>query len=100
MIRPDVPSIIPPRPADTTADAERVQVALLQATSVPRRLHLALSLTATVIGAARRALGRTHPDLSARELDLLFVSVHYGSDLADAVRTDLERRDRTGTHNE
>lgn len=73
---------------------------LLQAASVPRRLHLALSLTATVIGAARRALGRTHPELSARELDLFFVSVHYGSDLADAVRTDLERRDRKGTHNE
>lgn len=97
MIRPDVPSIVPLRSADTTVDAEHVQVALLQAASVPRRLHLALSLT-TVIGAARRALGRTHPDLSARELDLLFVNVHYGSDLADALRADLERRDRARMH--
>jgi hypothetical protein len=93
-----MPRIVSARPADTTADAERVQIGLLQAASVPRRLHLALSLTATVIGAARRALERTHPDLSARELDLLFVNVHYGRDLADAVRRDLERRDRPRTH--
>ena len=93
-----MPRIVSARPADTTADAERVQIGLLQAASVARRLHLALSLTATVIGAARRALERTHPDLSARERSLLFVNVHYGRDLADALRADLERRDRMRMH--
>jgi hypothetical protein len=93
-----MPRIISARPADTTADAERVQIGLLRAASVPRRLHLALSLTATVIGAARRALEQTHPDLSARELDVLFVNVHYGRDLAAALQADLERRDRSRMH--
>jgi hypothetical protein len=90
-----MPRIIFARSADTTAEAERIQIELLRAAPVPRRLHLAFSLTASVISAARRALVRTHPDASPRELDLLFVKLHYGSALADDLRVDLNRRDRT-----
>lgn len=88
------PMRIPARPADTDADAERVQVDLLRAAPVARRLHLALSLSATVIGAARRALARAQPHASPRELDLRFVEVHYGAELAAGLRADLDRRDR------
>jgi hypothetical protein len=86
---------IPARPADTTLDAERVQVRLLRSAPVARRLHLALSLSATVIGAARRALARSQPHASARELDLWFVELHYGAELAAGLRADLDRRRRT-----
>ena len=82
------------RPADTDADAERVQVELLRAAPVARRLRLALSVTATVVGAARRALVRAQPEASARDLDVRFVELHYGADLATGLRNDLERRDR------
>jgi hypothetical protein len=81
------------RPADTGLDAERVQVALLRAAPVARRLHLALALSATIIGAARRALARAQPHASARELDLRFVELHYGADAVAGLRADLERRD-------
>jgi hypothetical protein len=64
---------------------------------VSRRLHLALGLSATVIGAARRALARARPRASARELDLWFVELHYGADLAAALRADLDRRDAAVT---
>lgn len=84
---------IPPRPADTTPDAERVQVDLLRAAPVARRLHLALQLTATVIGAARRALARAQPQASPRERALRFVELHYGADVAAGLREDLDRRD-------
>ena len=84
--------LIPARPADTTPDAERVQVDLLRAAPVARRLHLALHLTATVIGAARRALARSQPQVSSRELDLRFVELHYGADVAAGLRAELERR--------
>lgn len=88
-----MPGAIPARPADTSLDAERVQVALLRAAPVARRLHLALALSATVIGVARRALGRKHPDASARALDLRFVALHYGIDTAEGLRAELDRRD-------
>ena len=83
---------IPVRPADTTADAERVQVMLLQAASVARRLHTALSLSATVISAARRALTRLQPSMSSHERDLRFVELHYGRDIAAGLRLELARR--------
>jgi hypothetical protein len=84
----------PARPADTTREAERVQVDLLRASPVAKRLHLALSLSATVIGAARRALARAQPRASSQELDLRFVEVHYGAEVAAGVRADLDRRQR------
>lgn len=84
---------IPARPTDTAPDAERVQVALLRAAPVARRIHLALGLSATVIGAARRALARARPRASARELDLRFVELHYGADTAGGLRAELDRRD-------
>ena len=88
--------LIPARPADTDADAERVQVDLLRAAPVARRLHLAFSLSATVIGAARLALARSQPRASPRELDLRFVELHYGADVAAGLRADLDRRASDG----
>jgi len=84
-----------PRPIDTAPDAERVQVDLLRRAPVARRLHLALSLSATVIALARRALARARPDAASRDIDLQFVELHYGADIADGLRADLDRRSRT-----
>ena len=83
---------IPSRPADTTPEAERVQVELLRAAPVSRRLALAWSLTATVINAARRGIARANPLGSPVERDLRFIELHYGRELARAVRAELIRR--------
>lgn len=87
-----MPAPIPPRPADTSAEAERIQIELLRAAPVSRRLHLAWSLSATVIDAARRALARQHPHLSQPELDTRFVELHYGRELAAELSRHLARR--------
>lgn len=89
-MRVDMPS----RPADTSAEAERVQIGLLRAASVERRLSLAWSLSAAVIGVARRALARARPEASPRELHEWFVELHYGPELAAAVRDECARRER------
>ena len=86
---------IPPRPADTSREADDVQVALVRAAPVSRRLHLAWSLSATVISLARRALERADPGATATERDLRFVEHHYGPELAAELRADLERRHTT-----
>ena len=83
---------IPARPADTTPEAERVQVDLLRAASPARRLRLALQLSATTITMARRGLARIRPDAPIPELDLKFVELHYGADLAAGLRADLTHR--------
>ena len=75
---------IPARPADTDADAERVQVDLLRAAPVARRLHLALSLSSTVIGAARLADAYYIPVERLRSAAALGVAGLLGRALADA----------------
>jgi hypothetical protein len=87
-----MPAKIPPRPSDTDADAENVQVALLRAMPIERRLAMALRLSADVISNARRALARAWPEASPEELTLRFVEPHYGADLAAGLRSDLRRR--------
>jgi len=86
---------MPARSPDTALDAENVQVALLRAAPVARRIHIALALSATMIGSARRALARARPHDAARALDLRFVELHYGAEVAAGLQADLDRRDTT-----
>jgi hypothetical protein len=85
---------IPPRSDNTTQEAEAVQVELLRTASPTRRAHQAISLSADVISAARRALARARPLASAIDLDVQFVDVHYGPDLAEGVRVEFICRSR------
>ncbi|MCP4679801.1 MAG: hypothetical protein GY854_30780 [Deltaproteobacteria bacterium] len=77
---------------DTHPTAEKVQIDLLRQASPRRRVALVRSLSRTVIELSRRAIRRANPDASEDEVLLIFVSLHYGEDLAAAVRHDLERR--------
>jgi hypothetical protein len=86
---------IPARPVDTTADAARVQVDMLRCAPIPRRLHLAFSLSAAVITLARQGIERAQPHVSVLGRDIRFVEVHYGSEVAAGLRADLVRRQRT-----
>ena len=83
---------IPPRPADTSAEADSVQTDLLREAPVARRLHLAWSLSATVMNAARRAIERSDPRADALERDIQLAEIHFGSAIAAGFREDLERR--------
>lgn len=78
--------------SDTDPEAERVQLELLRRAGPGRRLRLALSLSRTVMGLSRAGLARRFGDASPEELGLRFVALHYGSDLADALRAELASR--------
>lgn len=92
MSADDRPATMPAplRPTDTSIEADRVQIALLRQASASRRAQLALSLSASVIGAARRAIGRAHPSATTAELAARFVELHHGAELAADVRASLE----------
>ena len=76
--------------ADTSLEAEKAQIELLRKAGVAKRTSLALSLSQTVIAMAKRAIGRRHPDWSARQVNIAFVEYHYGRELADNLRQYLE----------
>lgn len=77
---------------DTHPDAEAVQIELLRQASVERRLAICSSLTQAAIHQSRRALAQANPNLGQTELDLLFVRLQYGAELADELQRFLEAR--------
>jgi hypothetical protein len=84
-----------PAPSDTSIDAARAQLQMLREKSPGERGALALRLSSEVIQASKRAIARAHPELTVREVGHLFVELHYGKALADAVRQCDRTRDGT-----
>lgn len=85
-----------PIPSDTSPQAEQVQLRLLAEKTPAERLMLAIRLSQEVIQASKRAIARVHPEFTPRQIEHLFIELHYGRELADAVRerdgaNDVER---------
>ena len=59
---------------------------MLRRKSPADRVALALQLSSDVVRASKRAIARIHPELTIRQIEHLFIELHYSSDLADAVR--------------
>ena len=74
---------------DTHPDADAVQIQLLRQASVAQRLNMMRSLTRVAVAGSRRACKKTHPEMTSEELDVLFVELNYGRDLAARVRQRL-----------
>jgi len=79
---------------DTHFSAEREQIELLRRAGPAKRAALALAMTTAAVKLSRRAIQRVHPDWTEQEINLLWLEVHYGKDLADRVRADLTARTR------
>ena len=79
---------------DTSSQAEKVQIELIRESSVSRRVSKVRSLSQTTMYLSRRAIQRTNPSLSKREVDLAFVANHYGENLAEHLRLYLEHEQR------
>ncbi|MFI5271739.1 MAG: hypothetical protein ACHQ4H_01730 [Ktedonobacterales bacterium] len=78
--------------ADTSPDAERVQLELMRHASATRRVRLACSLSATTIALSRRALRRTHPEMSDQDALLAWVAQQYDPELARRLRVAVASR--------
>jgi hypothetical protein len=83
---------VEPGLSDTDPETRRVHLELLRRATPARRLRLALSLSRTVMGLSRAGLLRRLAGAPPEELGLRFVALHYGADLADALRADLASR--------
>ena len=77
---------------DTHPSAEEVQVQLLRQATPAKRFAIMCALSQTAVALSRRAIRRANPAYSQWELDLAFVSSHYGGELAERVRLYLEQR--------
>lgn len=71
---------------DTSPEATKVQIELLRKATIAERIARMRSLTTMTIGLSRRAIQRAHPDWSPEEVNLAFVELHYGKELATGLR--------------
>lgn len=71
------------QPNDTHPKAEKVLISLLRDASTARKFSQVRSLSRITLQLSRRAITRTNKDLTDRQIDVLFVSHHYGKELAD-----------------
>ena len=77
---------------DTSPEAERVQIELIRKASPARLFEMVRSMSQTMIQASRQTLRQLHPDATQEDLNLLFIELYYGKDLAQCVRMYLEKR--------
>ena len=81
---------------DTHPKAEAVLIGLIRQASVAKRISRMRSLSRTILRLSKRAIAKANPGLSKQELDILFVKIHYGEDLANRLRTYLEHKKCNG----
>ena len=72
--------------SDTSKAAEVFQVQMLKRAGTARRVDLVRNLSETMIQLSRRAIARSHPRFSSEDVDLFFVELSYGAELAGRVR--------------
>ncbi len=76
---------------DTHPDAEKVLISLLRKASIREKFSLVRSLTQTTIQLSKRAIARANKNLNEEQINLIFISLHYGNDLAERVKKHLEK---------
>ena len=79
--------IVKTQSADTSPDAERVQIALLRRASPAKRLRLALGLSSWTLRLSLNGLQRIHPEASPRDLLWMSAVLRYGAGIAEQARS-------------
>jgi len=71
-----------PQSLDTSIEFEKTYIAFIGRASLSKKLSLVRSMTRTVLSNGYRAVKRTHPDLSEAQLQICYIELAYGEDLA------------------
>jgi len=71
---------------DTNPESEKVHIACIRNMSVAKRLANMKALTELTIRLSRRAILRRNPGFTKWDVDVRFVALHYGDDLAERLK--------------
>ena len=75
---------------DTSAEAEAVRLELNRRMAPSQRVEKSLRLTSQMMRCCKSAIRRRHPEFTKDEVDVKFIELHYGAELAAAVQARLE----------
>jgi hypothetical protein len=79
-------------PLDTRPEAEKVLISLLRNANTAQKFAQVRSLSQTAIQLSRRAIARANRGFSGEQIDLRFITLHYGKELANNVKEFLDRK--------
>lgn len=80
------------RPADTHPDAHRVQTELLRKATPAQRYALCESLSRMTAQLSWCAIAQANPSLSENAINVRFIRLHHGAELADKLEAYLKER--------
>ncbi len=75
---------------DTTDDAAAVQLELIRKMAPSERAMKAIRMTTRLIRESKEAIRLNNPGFTKQEVELAFIELHYGGELASAVRAYLK----------
>lgn len=78
-----------PQSRDTHPEIERIQIEMLRKAGPTERVRLARSLSQSVMQMSWNAIRKANPQVSEEEINILFVALNYGEDLAGGLRAYL-----------
>lgn len=76
--------------SDTDTEIERVLIDLFRKTTAAQKFSRVRSLSQTVMQLSHRGIVRANKGISDKDADILFVQLHYGSDLASKLSKYLD----------
>ena len=76
---------------DTNSKTEKFLISLLRNASTEKKISLVRSLSQTIIQLSKRAISRANKNLDKQQIDLRFITYHYGIDLANRVKKYLDK---------
>jgi hypothetical protein len=74
---------------DTNPKTEKFLISLIRNLTITQKFGQVISFSSSVINLSKRAIHRANPNLSEEEKNILFVKYHYGTALADKLRSSL-----------
>lgn len=79
-------------PSDTRPETEKFLISLLRDAGTAKKFAQIRSLSQTVMQLSRRAISRANRNLDEEQVNLRFLSLHYGKDLAERVEKYFYRK--------
>lgn len=77
---------------DTHTESERVLISLLREKSTSNKFSQICSLSQSTIQLSKRAISRANKGINDQQVNLLFIDLHYGRDLANKVKTHINQK--------
>lgn len=77
---------------DTSEIAEKMQIDLFRKAKLSKRISCLRSLSQTTIELSRRAISRNNLTSTEQEINIMFVDLHYGKQLANLLRIYLNQK--------